>query len=372
MRTDGDIPYAAIDRSELFQGITPGGSEPADAEPQLPRPVSGDERTTNPLRPSSFEEVIGQEKAVKMMQRVVQASRQREQVLDHILLIGASGTGKSTFSHVISNELDVRCFEVEAPVSHETLLAFREAMQPGEILRIEEIHQQAIMERRGQGAGTEPEVLYNVLEDRTIVAGSEILPFPEITVVGTTTDEGMLPDAFVNRFPLRPKLEPYTVEQLAIMAIWNAQRLGLSISKEAALTLAGASRGVPRQLNNYMKNAALLAMDGMVVVDVAEEVLHDLNGVTNDGLTGDMQGMLTFIYTRGRHESAKGEVVYRAGLGTIATALGKSRDAKSISLRVEPYLIQRGFIQLGSGGRVLTDEGIQRARELLGEEDDDA
>lgn len=339
---------------------------PATTEASLPRAISTDERTRNPLRPATFDEMVGQEKAVKMMRRVVDVSKRREQPLDHVLLIGGSGTGKSTFSHVISNELGVRCFEAEAPVSHEALLAFRETMNDGDILRIEEIHQQAIMERRGRSAGTEPEVLYNVLEDRTIVSGSEVLPFPQITVVGTTTDEGMLPDPFINRFPLRPRLEPYSLEQLALMAVWNAEKLGMPITNEAAILFARASRGIPRQVNNYVKNATMLG-EGIIDPDVATEVLEDLNGVSPDGLTPDMQGMLCFLYTRGKRENAKGEVTYQASVTTVATALGKSRDAKAVALRVEPYLIEMGLLQVGHGGRILTDEGIQRARELTGE-----
>jgi holliday junction DNA helicase RuvB len=345
--------------------IVPSSAAP-DA-PTLPRAASTDERSRNPLRPSTWAEVVGQEKAIKMMRRVVSAAQARGVPLDHVLLVGASGTGKSTFSHVIANELGVRSFECEAPVSHDDLLAFREAMEDGDILRIEEIHQQAIMERRGRGAATEPEVVYSVLEDRTIVSGSEILPFPQITVIGTTTDEGMLPDPFINRFPLRPRLVAYTIEEIAKMAVWNAEQLDLRITEDAAAMFATASRGIPRQLNNYMKNAALLSADGLVDPEIANEVLADLNGVTTDGLTPDMQGMLCFLYQKGKRTSAKGEVTYQAGVTTIATAIGKSRDAKAIALRVEPYLIEQGLVQVGHGGRVLTDQGIERARELLEE-----
>lgn len=326
-------------------------------------PVGSDDRSKNPLRPTRFNEIVGQEQAKRMMRRVIAATQERGSALDHVLLVGASGTGKSTFSHVIANELGVDVYEVEAPVSHDTLLELRTTMNPGDMLRIEEIHQQAIMERRGRSAGTEPEVLYAVMEDRTITSGSGILPFPEITIVGTTTDEGMLPDPFINRFPLRPHLEPYSEDDLATIAGLNARQLGVPITEAAGYLFAGASRGVPRQINNYIRNAALLA-ERTITEEVAREVLEDLNRTTVDGLTADMVKTLVFLYEKGRRVSKTGETTYQASVSTIATAIGKSRDSKAIALRVEPFLIERGYLQVGHGGRRLTDEGVLRAREL--------
>lgn len=330
-----------------------------------PRPVSTDDRTKNVLRPESFSEVIGQDSAVAMMQRVVETCKRREKPLDHVLLVGSAGTGKSTFSHVIAHELDAEVYEVEAPVSRDTLLELRLTMEDGDILRIEEIHQQGVMERRGLSGSTQPEVLYAIMEDGVMPAGSGLLDFPDITIIGTTTDEGLLPDPFLARFPLRPRLEPYDETALARMARWNGDKLGLVVTPTAAEMFAGAARGTPRQVNNYVKNGAMLA-DDVVDDNTAREVLHDLNGVTEDGLTLDMQNMLIFLYTKGRHESAKGDVSYRASVNTIATGIGKSRDSKAIALRVEPFLIQKGYIQIGQG-RVLTEAGIERAKELCNE-----
>lgn len=331
-----------------------------------PKPTSGTERTRNPLRPASFAEVIGQERAVKMMTRVVEAAKRRDEPLDHVLLVGASGTGKSTFSHVIANELGVDVYEVEAPVSLDTLLELREAMSDRDMLRIEEVHQQSLGDRRGRAANTQPEVLYELMEDRTITTGVGILPFPSITIVGTTTDEGMLPDAFINRFPIRPVLEPYSLTDIALMGVWNAERLRVGITNPAAIAFARASRGVPRQINNYVRNGALLVGDDGIIADrTVEEVLTDLNGVTPDGLTRDMQGMLKFLYLHGKHVKRDGEVVYKSSISSIATAIGKSRDSKAIVLRVEPYLIEQGYVQVGHGGRSLTQPGVERARELL-------
>lgn len=344
---------AAID----YTAIAPA----PDDERAPPKPSSTSDRSKNPMRPETFAEVIGQDPAVSMMERVVKACKRREQPLDHTLLVGAAGTGKSTFSHVIAHELDADVYEVEAPIDRETLLELREVMQDRDILRIEEIHQQAIMERRGKSAATQPEVLYAIMEDRVMPAGAGLLDFPEITVVGTTTDEGMLPDPFLARFPIRPRLDPYDLAALTKMARWNGDKLGIVVTPSAATMFAEASRGVPRQINNYVKNAAMLTED-VVDRDTAREVLHDLNGVTPDGLTVDMQKMLLFLFTKGKHETPRG-TVYRASVNTIATAIGKSRDSKAIALRVEPYLIEMGFIQIGQG-RVLTDAGIERAKEL--------
>jgi len=355
-------------RADSATGVA--GTQGFQTSPQTPRPapVSTDDRSKNPLRPTNFDEVIGQYRAVAMMKRVVRAALARQEPLDHVLLVGASGTGKSTFSHVIAAEMGVDVYEVEAPISHETLLELREVMQDRDLLRIEEVHQQGIMQRRGRSTATQPEVLYAVMEDRTLTTGNGVVDFPAITIIGTTTDEGMLPDPFLNRFPLRPRLESYSAEDIGVMAIWNAEKLGLQITMPAAVRLANASRGVPRQMNNYIRNAASLLGGGTIIdMEIANEVLYDLNGVSGDGLTPDMQGMLTFLYTRARREMQSGEVRYQASVNTIATAIGKSRDSKAVSLRVEPYLIERGFIQVGSGGRTLTDEGVTRARELLGE-----
>lgn len=333
--------------------------------PQMPQPVSDDARTGNPLRPNSFETMVGQEPAKLMLARVVERAAEQHLPLDHVLLVGPSGTGKSTFSHVLACELDVDVYEVEAPVSQETLLSLRGVMKDRDILRIEEIHQQAIMERRGKSAATEPEVLYNVLEDRTIVSGSGVLPFPAITIVGTTTDEGLLPEPFLNRFPLRPRLIPYTEDQLAELAAANARDLGMIPDPDAMQAFARASRGVPRQINNYIRNARSISKGDFISLNLAYEVLFDLNGVSEDGLTPDMQAMLCFLYLHCRRTNAAGETFYQGSLSTIATGIGKARDVRAITLRVEPYLIEQGLVQVTHGGRRLTDEGINRALELI-------
>lgn len=329
--------------------------------------TSRDGRSKNPLRPATLSEVIGQDKAKRMMGRMIQASRQHGERLDHTLLIGPAGTGKTTFANVIANELDVDCFQISAPVSLDTLLDLRTVMNDGDMLFVDEIHMQAIQERRGKSASTEPEVFLQLLEDQVIATPEGMLSYPDITVVGATTDEGMLPDAFVARFPIRPRLEKYGEVDLARMAVWNAERLKLNINIDAALMFALAARGTPREINNFLKNARSLNGRAPIDEDVAAEVIYELNGLTHDGLTPDQQGMLIFLYTKGRRERGDGEVTYQASVSTIATAIGKSRDQRAVQLRVEPFLIENGYVQVGHGGRILTDAGVARAEQLLTE-----
>jgi Holliday junction DNA helicase RuvB len=329
-----------------------------------PVAVTATERTANPFRPARLDDMIGQEKVRKLLRRVLDAAYLRDVVLDHVLLVGPSGLGKSTLANVIANELGYDCFQLQAPVSVDQLLELRLTMVGGDILFIDEIHQQAVSDRRGRSASMDPEVFYHVLEDRRLVTPTGVLEFPKITVIGATTDEGMLPQPFLDRFPLRPMLESYRLVDLTRIAKYNADALGMRITLEAAAAFARASRGVPRQVNNYVKNAAMLVGD-VIDVDLAEEVIRDLNRTTDDGLTLDMQRALVFVYRHGKQVNhTLGTTTYKASVLSIAVGIGKGRDQNGVKLRVEPYLIQKGYLQVGHGGRILTDAGIKRAKEL--------
>lgn len=353
--------WRAIRSDAMYGHRETAESEPA--QPAGPSAVNATERTANPLRPSMLDEMIGQERVRGLLRRVIDASQRRAQPLDHMLLVGASGLGKSTVANIVANELGVACFQVQAPVSTETLLSLRTKMVDGDVLFIDEIHQQAIADRRGKSSATDPEVLFHVLEDRRLVTPEGVYEYPHITVIGATTDEGLLPDPFVNRFPLRPVLENYKQSELAQIAVYNGRAIGVQVTRDAAIAFARACRGVPRQINNYVKNGALLG--DVVDIAVAEEVVRDLNRTTDDGLTLDMQRALVFVYRHGKSTNQQTRVtVYKASVFSIAVGIGKSRDEKGVKLRVEPYLIQKGYLQVGHGGRVLTEAGIRRAKEL--------
>jgi MoxR-like ATPase len=145
---------------------------------------------------------------------------------------------------------------------------------------------------------TEPEVLYQVLEDRRLVTPTGVLDFPKITVVGATTDEGMLPDPFINRFPLRPVLEPYKQRELTPRSRSQRRRARGQITMDAARTFARAAVACPGRSTTTSATAPCSAT--VIDVDLAEEVVRELNRTTDDGLTLDMQRALVFLYRRGK------------------------------------------------------------------------
>jgi Holliday junction DNA helicase RuvB len=327
------------------------------------QPVDTTAAAGNELRPSTWREVVGQRTAKDLLARMVDNAKLRGVPLDHVLLVGPSGTGKTTLAHVIATELQSQVWQFEAPISADTLTQLAEKAKDGDIIFLDEIHQQAVGDRRGRQSSTQPEVLFSVMEDFTLPTGTGVIPFPRVTIMGATTDEGALPDAFVNRFPIRPRLESYTVPQMARIADTAARRLGLKLTPKAAHTFAAASRAVPREVINYVRNAAMLSSHE-VDSTLAVEVVTKLNGCTLDGLTRDQQAMLTFMYTLCGRET-KGVFQWSASVTSIATAIGKSRDVKAVQLRVEPYLISAGYVQVAPGlGRLLTPKGVERAVQL--------
>lgn len=334
--------------------VTPSG-------PRL-KPLDFAGRSGNDLRPATFAGMVGQERLKTLLGRIVGIALTKRRTLDHMLLIGSAGTGKTTLAQVIAHELGRDVFMLKAPVAYDVFLELLKVAKPGDVVVIDEIHMQVSGDRRGITQAADPELFYHVLEDQRLMTDTGMLPFPDVTFIGCTTDAGLLPQPFLDRFPIQPQLDPYTADEMCVLATRNAQALGLQIDPQAARVFAHACRNLPRQINSFVKNARGLAA---TTIDhaLAVEVVTVLNSTTLDGLTRDMQRMLAYLLTC-RRTDAKDRVSYKAGLGSIATALGKSRDSKAVALYVEPYLIERGYIAITHGGRELTDRGIQRAEVL--------
>jgi holliday junction DNA helicase RuvB len=319
---------------------------------------------SNPLRPRRLADVIGQDKLKPLLARLIAAARTAGRPLDHLLLVGASGTGKTTLATVIAAEIGTRVFCLKAPLDQATLLGLRVAARDRDVVFVDEIHMQVSGDRRGITQACDPEAYFQLLEDGVLATPTGPLTFPAVTWIGATTDVGLLPEALSNRFVLQPRLAPYSDADMAQIAKANARALALSCQQGVFECFAGASRGVPRQVNSYMRAARQLSAGRAVTVALAREVVQDLCSTTLDGLTESMQIVLRFLYRNCRRETRQG-VVYSASVNTLATAAGHGRDTKAISLLVEPVLIQRGYLIVTPRGRQLTDAGIQRAKALV-------
>ncbi len=362
-RTSGEAVFADQLRRQAWEAQFEVAAQAPSAASAL-TPVTTEDRSANELRPVTFDDIVGQERTKRLLGRMVEICLARRQPMDHILLIGPSGMGKTTFAHVIAHALGADVYQLEAPISHDTLVQLAGVMKDGDILFLDEIHQQAAGDRRGRQSSTQPEVLFSVMEDRTLPTGNGVMKFPHITLMGATTDEGALPDAFLNRFPIRPALQRYSVEEMEVIAQRNADALNMHLFPGARKLFARASRGVPREMNNFLRNSRMLT-DFRITEELAFEVVTVLNGMTVDGLTRDMSAMLTFLFEKCRRvRGGDGAVTYQASVSSIATGTGKSRDVKAIQLRVEPWLIQQGYVQVTGQGRMLTDAGILRAMRL--------
>jgi Holliday junction DNA helicase RuvB len=348
-------------RRRQAERTSTGPSRARETEITL-EPLSFDARSANELRPATFDQMVGQERLKRLLRRIVANHATTGRPLDHIMLAGQSGTGKTTLGQVVAHESGAPVYQLLAPLDFATFDALRRCCHDGDVVIVDEIHLQQTGDRRGVTQAPDQETYFSVMEDRRLTTPTGMLPFPAITIIGATTDAGLLSEPFLNRFPLRLTLDPYTPAEMALLAMANAHQLGVHITADAGLMFGRASRTNPRQVNTYVKNAVALGY-GSIDRAVAEEVIVELNGCTLDGLTTDMQGMLRCLL-RSRRNNGKGEVVYQASVNTIATATGHSRDSKYVSLYVEPFLLQQGYVCVTHGGRQLTDRGVVRARAL--------
>lgn len=350
--------FADLDEmfERLMEQLAPAGAAATRIEP-----INGHE-ANNPLRPKCLDDVVGQAKLKPLLRRLIESAKATGRPLGHMLFVGASGTGKTTMATVIANEIGTRVFALKAPLDVGTLNGLREAAEDGDVVFVDEIHMQVSGDRRGITQACDPESFYLLLEDGVLATATGPLPFPKVTWIGATTDVGLLPEPLSNRFPIQPRLAPYTADDMRIIGEANAKALGLDCERGVPALFGNASRGIPRQVNSYMRAAQGLTT-GSVSLELAREVVEDLCSTTLDGLTESMQVVLRFLYRNCRRVT-KGEVAYSASVNTLATAAGHGRDTKAISLLVEPYLLQRGLMEVRPQGRTLTTAGVERARQL--------
>ncbi len=301
----------------------------------------------NPLRPKTFSDYVGQEKVKENLKVYSEAAKLRGEPLDHVLLYGPPGLGKTTLSAIIANELGVNIRITSGPAIEKPgdLAALLTNLNPGDVLFIDEIHR---MSRSVE------EILYPSMEDFAIdiitgkgqMAASYHLPLPKFTLVGATTRAGQLSAPLRDRFGVVLRLELYNTEELADIITRSAGILGIAIEREGALELASRSRGTPRIANRFLKRVrdfAQVMSDGVITYEVAKTALDRLE-VDSLGLDQNDRRMLMAMI----NNYGGGPV----GLDTIAAAIGE--EAVTIEDVYEPYLMQIGFISRTPRGRCVT------------------
>jgi len=299
------------------------------------------------LRPKLLADYVGQDEVCEQMDIFIRAARQRREALDHVLIFGPPGLGKTTLSHIIAHELQVNLRQTSGPVLEKAgdLAAILTNLEAHDVLFIDEIHRLSpIVE----------EILYPALEDFQLdimigegpAARSIKLDLPPFTLVGATTRAGLLTSPLRDRFGIVQRLEFYSAEELGHIIMRSAQLLGIKVEVEGAREIASRSRGTPRIANRLLRRArdyAEVKADGVIDAVIARAAL-DMLKVDQSGLDHMDRRLIVSLI-----EKFDGGPV---GVDSLAAAIGEERG--TIEDVIEPYLIQQGFMMRTPRGRVVT------------------
>lgn len=314
--------------------------------------LNEDEAIERAIRPKKLVDYVGQAPVVEQMSIFIEAARGRQEALDHVLLFGPPGLGKTTLAHIIANEMGVNLRQTSGPVIDKAgdLAAILTNLEPHDILFIDEIHRlnPAI-----------EEILYPAMEDYQIdiiigegpAARSIKLDLPPFTLIGATTRAGLLTSPLRDRFGIIQRLEFYNNNELATIAERSATILNIAIDPQGAFEIARRSRGTPRITNRLLRRVrdyAQVRADGIIAKNIADAALNmlDIDHLGFDFM--DRKLLLTII-----NKFGGGPV----GVDSLAAAIGEERD--TIEDVLEPYLLQQGFVMRTPRGRIATQQAYQ-------------
>jgi Holliday junction DNA helicase RuvB len=331
----------------------PSIGEPLEPEPMTEVRLAGsDEELDRSLRPRRLADFVNQEQVTGQLEVFIEAARRREESLDHVLLAGPPGLGKTSLAHIIAAELEAPFVQTAGPALERKadIASFLTALEPGSVFFVDEIHR---LNRAIE------ETLYPAMEDRTlpIVLGqgagarTVTLDLPPFTLVGATTRAGLLTTPLRDRFGVSQRLEHYAPADLARIVCRSASILGVEIEPGGEVAIAERSRGTPRVANRLLKRVrdyAQVRGQGVVTAAVAAQAL-DLLEVDSAGLDRHDRTVLETVAVK----FSGGPV----GLSTLAAAVDE--EPETIEDVYEPYLLQQGLIKRTPRGRVITARGFE-------------